>query len=185
MSGSAAVTALKAKGNDAFRAGDFAMAKSHYAEALALLCRPENESSGTPAEGDDLTLALRSNSAECHLRLDDWEAAHAAATAALALNPGHVKSLARQKRAQMALDMLQSLPPAGPTVAGVTICTQAERRRAVRAMLTLRRPELSMAERATCIEKDGVQDDRLFDLMALMVRSTDLRDAPRLPSVIE
>ena len=185
MSGSAAATALKAKGNDAFRAGDFATAQSHYAEALALLCRPENESSGTPAEGDDLTLALHSNSAECHLRLDDWEAAHAAATAALALDPGHVKSLARQKRAQMALDMLQSLPPAGPTAAGVTICTQVERRRAVRAMLTLRRPELSMAERATCIEKDGVQDDRLFDLMALMVRSTDLRDDPRLPSVIE
>ena len=155
-------TALKGRGNDDFRAGRFAEARKLYSKALQLVCPDGPEDDDLAPH--DLVLALRSNSAECALRLNDWEAAHAFATAALQLDARHEKSQARLQRAQLALDMLRSVPEPQR-------CTQAELRRAVSSMLTLRSREASLHDRALCTSVDGVQSDKLFDIMALLTPS--------------
>ena len=90
-------TALKGRGNDDFRAGRFAEARKLYSEALQLVCPDGPEDDDLAPR--DLVLALRSNSAECALRLNDWEGAHPFATAALQLDARHEKSQAPATRA--------------------------------------------------------------------------------------
>jgi hypothetical protein len=163
-----AASELKGRGNDAFRAGRFAEAVKLYGEALALIdaacSKATTSGESISAKGlKELAVILHSNSAECSLRLDDWEAAHAAAMAALGLDPEHTKSKARAQRAQLALDMLASLQSQEPPV-----CSEPELRRAVIALQTLRNQGAPLHERALCTSVNGMQDDSLFDTMALL-----------------
>ena len=154
-----AAGALKGRGNDAFRAGRFGEAIRLYGEALAAIPQADK----LAGELKELTVVLHSNSAECALRLDDWESAHAAATAALALDSEHAKSAVRLQRAQLALDMLASLPSREPPV-----CTEHKLRMAVSGLLKLRNSDVPLPDRALCTNVEGAQDDDLFDVMALL-----------------
>ena len=139
--------ALKEAGNKAFRAGSYRDAAQIYADAAEQLA---NESDATVL----LRVVLASNAAECHLRLDEWEAAEKAAKRALDLDPEHAKSVQRLARAKMALDMLASAPVDGS-------CTEGEARAAASTLVTLRRPETRWAPNVT-----QAITDRGFAVMA-------------------
>ena len=140
---------LKEAGNKAFRAGSYRDAARIYAEAAERLANG-GESDATVL----LRVVLASNAAECHLRLDEWEAAEKAAKRALDLDPEHAKSVQRLARAKMALDMLASAPDDGK-------CTESEARAAVSTLVTLRRPETRWAPNVA-----QAITDRGFEVMA-------------------
>ena len=86
---------LKATGNAAFRAQDFAAAAAAYERALAVY----GERGGAAGEQRDEKVKLSSNLAECRLKLGEWLAAAMAASESLALDPTHPKSLVRRAKA--------------------------------------------------------------------------------------
>ena len=95
----AAALAHKAEGNGAFAAQNFASAAAAYEAALAAY----DGRGGASGEQRDEKVKILSNLAECRLKLDQWERAAEAASAALALAPGHAKSLIRRAKAAESL----------------------------------------------------------------------------------
>ena len=95
----AAALAQKAEGNGAFAAQNFASAATAYEAALAAY----EGRGGASGEQRDEKVKICSNLAECRLKLDQWERAAEAASAALALAPGHAKSLIRRAKAAESL----------------------------------------------------------------------------------
>ena len=95
----AAALAHKAEGNGAFAAQNFASAAAAYEAALAAY----DGRGGACGEQRDEKVKICSNLAECRLKLDQWERAAEAASAALALAPGHAKSLIRRAKAAESL----------------------------------------------------------------------------------
>jgi tetratricopeptide (TPR) repeat protein len=90
---------FKAEGNAAFKAGDYADALRSYSEAIGVL-----NQAAAAAPGDDAMLVLlHSNGSEALYRLGQMEAALEWAEAAVAIDPSHKKSVARQAKAQKAL----------------------------------------------------------------------------------
>jgi tetratricopeptide (TPR) repeat protein len=79
--------ALKEKGNALFRKGDVSAAITQYDASLAMAT----------------TSAVLVNRAAAQLKLSAWTAAEADATAALAMEPAHVKALHRRSQARVAL----------------------------------------------------------------------------------
>jgi tetratricopeptide (TPR) repeat protein len=163
----AAAAQLKGQGNDAFRRGQYQGASAFYQQALGAIAPWVAAPVGDPAHEvvGELFIALNSNSAECYLRLDDWEAAAASATAALARDTAHAKSKARLARAEAGLQLWNSLPL---SVDGPPKATPDELRRAVAALLLMQDREAPHHERVLCTRFDGLQDDRCFDVMALL-----------------
>ena len=90
---------FKAEGNAAFKAADYADALHHYSEAIGVL-----NQAAEAAPGDDAMLVLlHSNGSEALYRLGQMDAALEWAEAAVAIDPSHKKSAARQAKAQKAL----------------------------------------------------------------------------------
>ena len=86
----------KGKGNTAFGGGEYTEAIARYDEALALY----GGKKGAGAQREEKVKIL-SNRAECHLRMQDWGRAEADASAAIALEPMHPKSVLRRAKAYM------------------------------------------------------------------------------------
>lgn len=100
-----AASALKAKGNAAFAAGDAASAIAAWEAAAAKL-----PYGGGPTGGDARAVALanacRLNAALAHTQVGGpaaWAAAEEAASAVLLVCPGHAKALLRRGSARMAV----------------------------------------------------------------------------------
>ncbi|KOO30606.1 ankyrin repeat domain-containing protein 49 [Chrysochromulina tobinii] len=100
-----AALAHKAEGNGAFAAQNFASAAAAYEAALAAY----DGRGGASGEQRDEKVKICSNLAECRLKLDQWERAAEAASAALALAPGHAKSLIRRAKAAESLGWAKGL----------------------------------------------------------------------------
>ena len=85
---------FKKSGNEAFSAGDFTLALKHYQYALDLY---GNRVGDVKQRVERVNLL--SNVAECNLRLSSYVEAMVAATAALDLDPEHLKSRFRRAKA--------------------------------------------------------------------------------------
>jgi hypothetical protein len=83
---------LKAKGNDAVKAGDWGEAFAHYSSALAM----------QPAD-DALVLALTNNRAMANMKLGNWEGAVTDATFVLRHEPYNAKAMLRRARGLLSL----------------------------------------------------------------------------------
>jgi GTPase SAR1 family protein len=95
---------FKAEGNAAFKAGDYAGALRHYTEAIGVLNAhvPAGAMAAEPAD-EEMLVVLRSNGSEALYRLGKHEDALEWAQAALAVDPAHKKSLAREAKAEKAI----------------------------------------------------------------------------------
>ena len=93
---------IKSLGNEAFKEGRFEGARANF-ERGAHVVGEAGVASVRGREPEALTLRVTclSNLALCHLRLRQWEAAEAAADAALALEPAHAKAQYRRGVARM------------------------------------------------------------------------------------
>lgn len=89
-----AARALKSDGNAAYARADDDAALAAWNEALEAVAR-----AGGGREATALAVMLHANSSAAHLRASNPPAARAAATAALALDPAHVKALLRRAAA--------------------------------------------------------------------------------------
>lgn len=94
----AAAEAMKKAGDEAFKRGEMQTADARYADCLA-------SPGGT--DDDTIALAVRANRAAARLKLGDFLGAEADATAALAIEPGHVKSAHRRAAARVKLGKLE------------------------------------------------------------------------------
>eukprot|EP00897_Mesotaenium_endlicherianum_P009178 jgi/Mesen1/8289/ME000045S07736 len=88
--------AAKAEGNALYVKKDFDGALEAYRRALDLV--PDHE------DAKDNRAAYYSNSAICHINLENWEEAVVASTKALELNPSYLKALQRRAQANEKLD---------------------------------------------------------------------------------
>lgn len=95
---------FKAEGNAAFKAGDYSGAVRRYTEAIETLNAHVPANAITAEPGDrEMLVVLRSNGSEAFYRLGKHEDALEWARAALAIDPAHKKSLARQAKAEKKL----------------------------------------------------------------------------------
>ncbi|GFR40051.1 hypothetical protein Agub_g589, partial [Astrephomene gubernaculifera] len=114
----------RAKGNEHFRAGEFAEAVEHYTLALGL----------RGAAGDSKLFA---NRAAAYIKLKMWDAAEVDATAALETEPGAVKVLIRRAAARLELRRpAEALADCDRALAEAADCREAAelRVRAVKAL---------------------------------------------------
>ena len=86
--------ARKAEGNAAFKAKDYSLAETKYADALRACGR-----FAADPELKEMSVVLNSNRAEALLQLSRFDEAQKAARAALAVDPSHAKSKQRLQRA--------------------------------------------------------------------------------------
>jgi tetratricopeptide (TPR) repeat protein len=91
-------TARKTEGNAAFKAKDYSLAETKYADALRAATRAKSS-----ASIDEMVVVLHSNRAEALLQLSRFDEAAKAARAALQRDPSHSKSQQRLQRAQDAV----------------------------------------------------------------------------------
>lgn len=158
-----AAESLKGEGNQLFKVGEHSTAAQTYQLAISLFS-PE---AVLDPDVKSLVVILHSNAAEALLRLGAWKDAQGHAENALKLDAEHNKSLGRAKRAAMAVDMEAS----GDAAVLNGTATKEEMKRAVSAMVTLRREDAPMSERALCTQVNGRQDDRVFEVMTLLTPS--------------
>ena len=85
----------KLKGNEHFKLGKWAWACDHYSEALDL----SDPGAGTP-EIMTARAVYFSNRAQCRIKMELFDQAEKDCTAALELNPNHVKTLLRRAKAR-------------------------------------------------------------------------------------
>ena len=95
----------KEAGNAAFKAGKARAALAHYDAALAL--RPAVEEAAAE-EARGLGATLHGNRAACFLKIESWEDAAEAASAALSHDAAHAKSLFRRAQARRQLGQLDA-----------------------------------------------------------------------------
>ncbi len=76
---------LKEKGNDLFKAGEYALAIEEYSKGLR-----------TDGLGKELKVALLGNRAQCRLKLEDWKGTVRDCDEALEIDPGNLKLLFRR-----------------------------------------------------------------------------------------
>ena len=150
---------LKERGNLAFRRGQYEEALELYYEAIALVASTE------VLADIDLLTTLRSNAAECALKLGQWHAAIELSEAALLTSPGHTKSAARKRRAELALTLQDSLPAGSGT--------DSEVKRAVNTLSQLLLPDLfDQKTRILSLNNgDPMENDRNVHLMLAMTPS--------------
>lgn len=86
--------ARKAEGNDAFKAKDYSLAETKYADALRACGR-----FAADAVLKEMSVVLNSNRAEALLQLGRFDEAQKAARSALTADPAHAKSKQRLQRA--------------------------------------------------------------------------------------
>jgi hypothetical protein len=91
---------LKRKGNQAFQETKYREAVELYEDAL--LCFDPNMFVGPISDMNELVTIL-SNTAECHLRLEQYNDAGSMATDALMLDASHEKTRIRRAKAELAL----------------------------------------------------------------------------------
>ena len=155
---------LKERGNAAFQRSQYKEALELYHEAIALF--PSLEAQAQQADSATLLTLLKSNAAECALRLGQWQTAIELSEAALLTSPGHPKSAARKRRAELASTLQRSLPDgsgAGPEV-----------QRAVKTLSQLLLPDLfdqTTRQGSLYHGDDAKADDRNVDLMLAMTPS--------------
>ena len=88
-------SARKVEGNTAFKAKDYSLAETKYADAIRAAGRTK-----ASASLDEMLVVLHSNRAEALLQLSRFDEATTAARAALQRDPSHAKSRQRLERAQ-------------------------------------------------------------------------------------
>ena len=100
----AKANALKAEGNEAFKAGRFSEAASLYADAIVRLTSSAAkkalkewwDSSAQEDTASPLLVTLHTNRAVCHVKLEQWESAVLSATKALEMDPWSTKARFRR-----------------------------------------------------------------------------------------
>ena len=99
----AQVSALKDMGNSEFKAGQNKSAVISYKAAIEKAESLPSKDAATKEAARGLLVSLNSNLAAAQLKLQAWEAAVEAASAALALEPSHAKALFRRGTARAKL----------------------------------------------------------------------------------